>query len=683
MAAKDIEAGRAHVLISLRDKVTAGLTRVQKNFSSWGKSFAAAGGALTAASAGIITPLLAAASGFVSAGDAIQKMSIRTGFSAEALSELNFAAQQSGTDLATVEKGAARMQRTITDANSGMAGSQKILQDLGLDYQQLAKLSPENQFMAVAASLRQVADPTERAGRAMQLFGRSGTQLLPLLTSDIGALRDEAHQLGLTMSTDDANAAAELGDAMNRVTQSIKAAWLKVGAAIAPALTKISNIVSSVTGAVANWVDVNRPLVVGIAAAAVAVGALGAVLVGVGLGLITVAGTISAIVSLVGVIGGAFAAIGATIAAIFSPFGLAVAAVLAGLIGLGVAAYVFRAQLASAIAAVVQFFQPLTDAVFRVWSVFAEGFAAVVSMLGSGRLTEAANIAWLGFTAAAWQAIAELGNAIGFAIDYVAAIVPGVGAMRDFVVGAFGSIGQAILAGRWDLAVAIAMAKIRLAVESGLNVVRAYWTGFTTIIGDLWDNIVFGIRSTWRTAVTEIAKSFVWVAEQFGLSMDGVSQELDRMRAADQRADDKAKASKNAARYSAGADILAANKAREDQLRQQIGELEAQSAEAFATAGAPTIEDVAAKARDALKQSITDAQNATKKTADAKPGDPLLAQAGAAAEQLSKITSAGTFGAASAAQALGVDTTAANQTAKNTKKMVDLMQNQQAQPVFE
>ena len=40
-----------------------------------------------------------AVNSFADAGDAIQKMALRTGFSTEALSELKFAAEQSGASL--------------------------------------------------------------------------------------------------------------------------------------------------------------------------------------------------------------------------------------------------------------------------------------------------------------------------------------------------------------------------------------------------------------------------------------------------------------------------------------------------------------------------------------------------------------------------------------------------------
>jgi hypothetical protein len=66
--------------------------------------------------AAIVAPLVASAKLFSGYGDQIAKMAKRTGFSVEALSELQFVASQTGTDIESLEMGVRRMQRTIYDA---------------------------------------------------------------------------------------------------------------------------------------------------------------------------------------------------------------------------------------------------------------------------------------------------------------------------------------------------------------------------------------------------------------------------------------------------------------------------------------------------------------------------------------------------------------------------------------
>ena len=58
-------------------------------------------------------------------------MAKRTGFSTEALSELRFAAEQSGADLGTLEKGVKRMQSTLLDAELGLSTAVDALETAG------------------------------------------------------------------------------------------------------------------------------------------------------------------------------------------------------------------------------------------------------------------------------------------------------------------------------------------------------------------------------------------------------------------------------------------------------------------------------------------------------------------------------------------------------------------------
>ncbi len=62
MSARDVEAGRAHVIIALRDKVSGALKHVERSVSGFGRSFASLGAAVSAGSgAALAFPLKLAA----------------------------------------------------------------------------------------------------------------------------------------------------------------------------------------------------------------------------------------------------------------------------------------------------------------------------------------------------------------------------------------------------------------------------------------------------------------------------------------------------------------------------------------------------------------------------------------------------------------------------------------------
>jgi hypothetical protein len=285
-----IRAGAAYVELFTRDgKFVKGLDAAQQKFRAFGKGLMVAGGFLTGVGTAIVGPIVAAANQFSTFGDAIAKAAKRTGISIEALSGLGFAAEQSGATIGDLETSLKRMAKLLFEASSGSQAAADTLGQLGLSVDQLAGQSPEEQFKRLAEALSHVEDPSRRAALAMELFGRSGTQLIPLIDGGreaIEELQREAARLGLVLSTEDARAAEELNDALNRMWRSLKAITLNIGAAVAPVLSELSNRVAAAAAEWSKWVKENRSVIItalkvgaGIAAAGTAVTALGVAIV--------------------------------------------------------------------------------------------------------------------------------------------------------------------------------------------------------------------------------------------------------------------------------------------------------------------------------------------------------------------------------------------------------------------
>jgi len=203
-SSQGIRAGSAFIeLLVNDDKLVKGLQKAGKKLkafgetiSGWGKKFAGIGTAVAA-------PLVGFAKAFASGSKELQTMSQRTGVSVGALSELGYAAQLSGTDMETLEVGLKRMQKTLYQAATGSKTATDALAQLGLTVDDLRGLSPDQQFKLIADKLAAIQSPAVRAALAMQIFGRSGTQLLPMMSkgaAGIDAMQEEARKLGLTAS---------------------------------------------------------------------------------------------------------------------------------------------------------------------------------------------------------------------------------------------------------------------------------------------------------------------------------------------------------------------------------------------------------------------------------------------------------------------------------------------------
>jgi len=257
-SAKGIRAGKAFVELGADDsKMLAGLKKATNRLRAFGQSVGQIGQGMARISALAMAPLIAATKVFSSFGDSVAKMAKRTGLSVEALSELRFAASQSGTDLETLEGSLKRMQRTVYDAGRGLSTATDALADLGVNYTDLANLKPEEQFKLLADRVAQVEDPTTKAALAMATFGRTGTDMLPMLNlgaKGIGDLQAEARRLGLTMSGKDAKAAEQFSDKLDRMGKVAKQAVFEVGAALAPALEAVFAAATKALQGVRAWV---------------------------------------------------------------------------------------------------------------------------------------------------------------------------------------------------------------------------------------------------------------------------------------------------------------------------------------------------------------------------------------------------------------------------------------------
>lgn len=250
---------------------------IKKHQKAIGIGMMAMGGAILAAGAMSIKT-------FAQMGDAVAKMAKRTGFSTEALSELKHAADISGASLETLEKGVKKMSKTIVDASDGLATYVRSFEKIGLTAEELLKLSPEEQFNKIAMAIAGLEDPTLRAAVAQEIFGRAGTQLLPLFAEGaegIAKLRKEAHDLGIVFDAEAAVKAEEFTDAMTRMNEVISGVKMSIGEVLAPILTEfLEERVVPLVKELMVWIDENPKLIEGLMKLGGLLVAGGALLVG-------------------------------------------------------------------------------------------------------------------------------------------------------------------------------------------------------------------------------------------------------------------------------------------------------------------------------------------------------------------------------------------------------------------
>lgn len=281
-----IRAGRAYVeIFADSGPLARGLKQAQVKLREWGKGVREVGMHVMALGTAMGAPLIAGVKAFTTMGDSLAKISQRTGVSVEALSQLGYAAELSGTNLESLEGGIKKMQRLLVQAAQGSKGAMEALNLLGLSIKDLDTLKPDQQFALLADRISQIHDEAIRTAMAMEVFGRGGTALLPLMNkgaAGIAALREEAQRLGLTIRSQDAGAAEQLKDKFETLWAVLKRGSFAIGSALAPALSELVGHLINAGVAAARWISDNRQLVISLAKIVGTVLAVGAGLVALG-----------------------------------------------------------------------------------------------------------------------------------------------------------------------------------------------------------------------------------------------------------------------------------------------------------------------------------------------------------------------------------------------------------------
>lgn len=270
------------------------LDRAGRTTQSWADRQKARFRGVSGAARGMATAMagIAAAMGtkkLLDNADALGKNAAAAGLSVEAYQRLQFGFGQAGISQAGFEKGQKTLNKIFADAGDGMSTAVDALEAVGLTYEDLAAMAPEERMLAVARGLDEIEDAGLRSAAATELMGK-----------EMGTVRLDADQIiadgeGISVVTEEAAlGAADMNDAMSRISTTMSnlttnaivpmlaameplinsiaqfaqdnpamasalAGLLALGAAIAVAGAPITILVGAVVGAIAvfqNWDEI-------------------------------------------------------------------------------------------------------------------------------------------------------------------------------------------------------------------------------------------------------------------------------------------------------------------------------------------------------------------------------------------------------------------------------------------
>ena len=182
--------------------------------------------------------------------DALDEMAVKTGVSVEMLTSLELAAKQNGVSMDQLATSIRMMYRSMNEAAEGTKESADAYKRLGVNVRDASgKLKSGNEaFLEVADAVAKIQNPAERSAMAMKVFGRAGSEMLPMLEGGKEALKgyiDEARRLGLIYTDEDAKRGAAFNDQLDAFTKVLTR--LKETVAMWP-MEQMTKVMAMITG---------------------------------------------------------------------------------------------------------------------------------------------------------------------------------------------------------------------------------------------------------------------------------------------------------------------------------------------------------------------------------------------------------------------------------------------------
>lgn len=481
-SSKEIRAGKAYMELTTKDKIDVGLNAVKAKLQAFGSGVSSMGRKLLLVG-GIASGVAAlAVKSFVEVGDSLDEMSSRTGASIEWLSQMKLALKQNGSSLEDLEVAIKQMNKGFAEGKKGGGELKKALNSMGLSIKDLEGMTIDKRFEFLADKIANIQDPALKAAAALQIFGKSGTKILPVADA-LKSARLEAEKLGLTVSKLDAKNAAELADKWDILTSVFEMFAFNVGAALAPTLKDIADVLIVVIGATSNWIKENKSFVL------ILVKIVGFV-VAVGGALIALSVSINLAAAAVASIAKAYKTINAVLTEtkaklnIVKNFVLEFVTSQAGLIIIAITAIVvailyFTGTLEKMISWIGEKFGQLT-------AYFEETMGGIKDAIIGGDITLAIRILFLSIKVAWMQGIQPL---------------------KELWIGL-----KSMLTDTW-------MEFVYGLLSTWLDLKTA-WYLVASFFGDIWVNVVGGFVKAWNAAIGGIAKAWVRLKGLFDTSID-------------------------------------------------------------------------------------------------------------------------------------------------------------------
>ena len=229
--------GQSNETVGAQQKLEASTKEVGEEMADAGQKTSSFGDVFKGAfSANVVSNLVGAAvnklkqfaAEVMSTADELMRLSSVTHINTEELQKLQYIGDDVGVSLDTISSAQKKLTRAMSDASEGSGKAYEMFNTLGVSVKNAdGSLRDASTVMFdTFDALQKVGNETERDAMAMQLFGKSATELNPLIeagANELNRLGNEAERSGAVMSERAVAGLDAFGDSVDHVKQSIKA----------------------------------------------------------------------------------------------------------------------------------------------------------------------------------------------------------------------------------------------------------------------------------------------------------------------------------------------------------------------------------------------------------------------------------------------------------------------------
>ncbi len=239
-------SNRAQILISAVDQTKTAFDSIKRGLGGLTDTAKSVNGVLANLGVAVsVAGLTAMVKTAIDTGDALDEMSQRVGVSVETLSVWKPAAEQSGVSGESFEKGLRKLSTTMLEAATGSEDAARGFSAVGVEFKnQDGTLRATDQVLLdLAERFKAMPDGAEKTALAVQLFGKSGAELIPFLNQGrdgINELAAEMQALGVQMSSETAAQAGNFNDALDKLKLATQSIGNQIIASLLPALNDMA-----------------------------------------------------------------------------------------------------------------------------------------------------------------------------------------------------------------------------------------------------------------------------------------------------------------------------------------------------------------------------------------------------------------------------------------------------------